>query len=73
MTLLDSSHKKSAFQRQAKAELGLDNVEVVCSRVEAYQPAQKFDSVISRAFSDLAEFVKLTRHLLSGLGVPGSP
>lgn len=68
VTLLDSSHKKSAFQRQAKAELGLDNVEVVCSRVEAYQPAHKFDRVISRAFSDLAEYVKLTRHLLSDSG-----
>ena len=69
VTLLDSSHKKSAFQRQAKAELGLDNVEVVCSRVEAYQPAQKFDRVISRAFSDLAEYVKLTQHLLSDSGI----
>lgn len=68
VTLLDSSHKKSAFQRQAKAELGLDNVEVVCSRVEAFQPAQKFDRVISRAFSDLAEYVKLTGHLLSDSG-----
>jgi 16S rRNA (guanine527-N7)-methyltransferase len=68
VTLLDSSHKKSAFQRQAKAELGLDNVEVVCDRVENYQPAPKFDMVISRAFSDLAEYVKLTGHLLSDSG-----
>lgn len=68
VTLLDSSHKKTVFQRQAKAELSLENVEVVCSRVEAYQPAQKFDRVISRAFSDLAEYVKLTRHLLSDTG-----
>jgi 16S rRNA (guanine527-N7)-methyltransferase len=68
VTLLDSSHKKSAFQRQAKVELGLKNVEVVCGRVEKYQPAQKFDMVISRAFSDLAEYVKLTDHLLSETG-----
>lgn len=63
VTLLDSNHKKSTFQRQAKAELGLDNLEVVCSRVEEYQPQQKFDMVVSRAFADLAEFVKLTSHL----------
>lgn len=69
VTLLDSSHKKSAFQRQARAELGLGNVEVVCGRVEQYQPEQKFDVIISRAFSDLAEFIKLTRHLRAENGL----
>ncbi len=68
ITLLDSIHKKSAFQRQAKVELGLDNVQVVCSRVEDFQPAQKFGQIISRAFSDLAEFVRLTGHLLADQG-----
>lgn len=68
ITLLDSIHKKSAFQRQAKVELGLDNVQVVCSRVEDFQPAQKFGQIISRAFSDLAEFVRLTEHLLADQG-----
>ena len=34
VTLLDSSHKKAAFLAQAKAELGLANVQVVCERVE---------------------------------------
>ncbi len=68
ITLLDSIHKKSAFQRQAKAVLGLDNVQVVCSRVEEYRPAQKFDQIISRAFSEIAEFVRLTRHLLADDG-----
>ena len=62
---LDSSHKKTTFQRQAKAELGLVNFEVVCSRAEQYRPEQKFGMIISRAFSDLAEFVRLTCHLLS--------
>lgn len=68
ITLLDSNHKKSTFQRQAKAELGLDNLQVVCSRVEAFQPEQKFGQIISRAFSDLAEFVRLTSHLLADQG-----
>lgn len=68
ITLLDSNHKKSTFQRQAKAELGLDNLQVVCSRVEAFKPEQKFGQIISRAFSDLAEFVRLTSHLLADQG-----
>ncbi len=63
VTVLDSSHKKTSFMRQAKAELGIPNLQVVCSRVEAYVPEQPFDIVISRAFSDLAEFMQLTRHL----------
>ena len=69
VTVLDSSHKKATFLRQAKAELGLDNLEVVCARAEEYQPEQKFDQVISRAFSDIAEFVKLTAHLRSADGM----
>ncbi|GBG13763.1 16S rRNA (guanine527-N7)-methyltransferase [Novimethylophilus kurashikiensis] len=64
VTILDSSHKKTTFQRQAKAELGISNLEVVCSRVEQFKPAQQFDCVISRAFSDIAEFLKLTAHLV---------
>lgn len=67
VTLLDSNHKKATFLREAKAQLKLDNVAVVCERVEQYRPAQAYDVVISRAFSDLAEFARLTRHLL----VPG--
>lgn len=63
VTLLDSSHKKGTFLEQAKAELGLANVIVACERVEAYRPAQPFDVVVSRAFSDLADFVAQARHL----------
>jgi 16S rRNA (guanine527-N7)-methyltransferase len=69
VTSLDSSHKKIAFQRQAKVELGLGNLEVVCGRVEQYRPADQFDMVVSRAFSDLAEFVRLTAHLRAENGL----
>jgi 16S rRNA (guanine527-N7)-methyltransferase len=65
MTVLDSSNKKAAFLRQAKAELDIGNLEVVCKRVEDYQPEMKFQTIISRAFSDLSELVRLTRHLLA--------
>jgi 16S rRNA (guanine527-N7)-methyltransferase len=65
VALVESNQKKSAFQQQAKIELGLANVSVHCERVEAWQPEEKCDVVISRAFSDLAEFVKLSGHLLA--------
>jgi 16S rRNA (guanine527-N7)-methyltransferase len=63
VTLLDSNHKKAAFLRQAAIELGLDNVDVVGERVETWQAPHKFDLVISRAFSDLPEYLRLAgRH-----------
>ena len=68
VTLIDSIAKKTAFLLQVKAELGLANLNVVTSRVEDYQPETRFDVVTSRAFSDLKEFVSLTRHLLKPAG-----
>jgi 16S rRNA (guanine527-N7)-methyltransferase len=65
VTVLDSSHKKTSFMRQVKAELGITNLQVVCTRVEKYQPEHPFSAIISRAFSDLAELTGLTAHLLA--------
>ncbi len=65
VTLLDSSHKKAAFLRQAAIELELSNVEVVCERVEQWRPAHPFGLVISRAFSDLREFAALAGRLVA--------
>lgn len=64
VTLIDSIAKKTAFLLQAKAELGLANLNVVTSRVEDFRCETGFDVITSRAFSDLREFVMLTRHLL---------
>ena len=69
VTLLDSSHKKAAFLKQAAIELKLSNITVCCERVEAWWPEQKFDLIISRAFSDLVEFVTLSKHLLQECGI----
>ncbi|MGV8991979.1 MAG: 16S rRNA (guanine(527)-N(7))-methyltransferase RsmG [Thiobacillus sp.] len=68
VTLIDSIAKKTAFLLQAKTELGLANLQVVTGRVEDFKPETKFDVITSRAFSDLKEFVTLTRHLLSPTG-----
>jgi 16S rRNA (guanine527-N7)-methyltransferase len=65
VTLLDSSHKKAAFLEQARAELDLGNVTVACERVERWRPGRTFDVVVSRAFSELAEFVSQSAHLVA--------
>lgn len=59
VTLLDSSHKKGTFLRQAVMELELGNVDVAVERIEDHRPPQAYEAVISRAFSDLADFVNL--------------
>jgi 16S rRNA (guanine527-N7)-methyltransferase len=69
VTLLDSNHKKTAFLNQAVIELKLGNVEVVCDRVEKYQLKQIFNVVVSRAFSDLPEFVELAGKLVAPGGI----
>jgi 16S rRNA (guanine527-N7)-methyltransferase len=68
VTTIDTVQKKAIFMRQVKGELGLSNLTVVHARVETYQPAEKFEAIISRAFSDIALFIKLTQHLLSENG-----
>ena len=69
ITLLDSNIKKSRFQFQAKAELGLDNVEVIHDRVEKFIPQQPFDAVISRAFASLQDMLHWTDHLCAEQGI----
>ena len=69
VTVLDSNHKKAAFLNQAVIELGLKNAEVCAERVESWQPDGRFDVIISRAFADMGEFVRLTRHLLAPGGL----
>jgi 16S rRNA (guanine527-N7)-methyltransferase len=69
ITLLDSNHKKAAFLNQAVIELELQNAEVCAERVESWQTQNGFDVIISRAFSDMGEFVRITRHLLAPGGM----
>jgi 16S rRNA (guanine527-N7)-methyltransferase len=72
VTVNDIVHKKTAFQAQAKAELGLVNLAVVTGRVETLQPGAevpaKFDVIVSRAFAELSDFVTLARHLVADQG-----
>lgn len=67
VTLIESNQKKSAFQKQVAIELALSNVQIECARVEHCHGA--YDIVSSRAFADMADFVKWTAHLLAEGGV----
>jgi 16S rRNA (guanine527-N7)-methyltransferase len=63
-TLLDSNGKKIRFIKQVVIELQIANVDVVQSRIEAFQPAEHFATVISRAYADISKLVTSTSHLL---------
>ena len=63
VSLIEAVDKKSAFQRQVKTDLKLDNLVVLNSRVE--QITASFDAVVSRAFADLVDFVNLAGHLVT--------
>lgn len=68
-TLVDKNNKKTTFMTQAIAELGLKNARAVHVRSEAYQPDEKFDSILSRAFGSLALFIETTEKLLNPDGL----
>ena len=65
VALVESNQKKSSFLQQAKIELKLENVSIYCARVEDFKPDSLFDAVTSRAFSELALFVRMAGHLLA--------
>ena len=67
--LLDSNRKKTRFLNEVKRQLTLKNLEVVHLRVENYHPAQGFDTVVSRAFSSLAQMIQRTTHLIAKEGI----
>ena len=66
--LLDSNGKKTRFLFQARSQLGLKNLSEIQTRVEQYTPEQSYDTVLSRAFSSIAEMVALCKHLLGSDG-----
>lgn len=69
VVLLDSNGKKIRFLQEVKRVLALDNVDIVQTRVENYHPSQGFDTVTSRAFSDLSQMINWTQHLVAASGI----
>lgn len=65
---IDAVGKKAAFIRQAAGLMGLGNVQAHHGRVETLA-APPFDLITARAFSTLADLIRLTRHLIADSGV----
>ena len=63
VTVVEASSKKAAFLAQAAIELGLRNVEVRACRVEALNADAHYRIIASRAFADLATFVRVSMQL----------
>jgi 16S rRNA (guanine527-N7)-methyltransferase len=67
-TLLDSGGKKIRFVQHVIGELALKNAFAEQVRVENYQPADSFDTVLCRAFSTIGQFVRSCGRLVASGG-----
>ena len=65
--LLDCNSKKTRFLTEVKAQLKLDNVQVLQARVEAFRD-RRFKQVICRAFTPLPELLPKVAHLIEQRG-----
>lgn len=61
--LVESNQKKASFLQQIKIELALQNVAVIGQRIEDIRLDKKVNTIITRAFSGLGEFIDLSREL----------
>ena len=68
VTSIDAVAKKIACQRHIVRLLGLANFTAKHIRVESLMRSARFDVIVSRAFSDLGLFVKLSVSLLADHG-----
>lgn len=68
VTLVESRKNKAQFLLYAASQLEVKNIEVVCQRVEQYDPATKFDTLIARAFATVTELVEKAGHLCANDG-----
>jgi 16S rRNA (guanine527-N7)-methyltransferase len=69
VTLVESNGKKTRFLREAVRKLGLGNVEVVESRIEAFDAPGRFDAITARALATLPLILQSGGHLLRPGGV----
>lgn len=66
--LLDSLGKRIRFIKQVAYELAITNIEPVQSRVEEFEPDEKFDGVLSRAFASINDMLQGCQHLTQESG-----
>lgn len=67
-TLLDGNAKKIRFVTQACLEIPVPNAHPVHARAEKYAPAEKFDTLITRAVGSLADLLQQAAHLCAAGG-----
>lgn len=63
--LIDGAGKKVRFLRHVVRRLSMSNVEAVHERIENHAAPGGFETITSRAFSSLADFVRGVSHLTS--------
>ena len=69
VSLIDKVGKKITFIKRIIAELEIKNIETYHDRVEFLTSEEKYDGIISRAFSNMEVFIKSTKHLIKSQGV----
>ena len=69
VSLIDKVGKKITFIKRIIAELEIKNIETYHERVELLTSEEKYDGIISRAFSNMEVFIKSTKHLIKSQGV----
>ena len=69
VSLIDKVGKKIAFIKRVLAELEIKNIDTYHDRVELLTSEEKYDGIISRAFSNMDDFIKSTKHLIKSQGV----
>ena len=69
VSLIDKVGKKITFIKRIIAELEIKNIEPYHDRVELLTSEEKYDGIISRAFSNMEVFIKSTKHLIKRQGV----
>jgi 16S rRNA (guanine527-N7)-methyltransferase len=65
VTLMDASRKKTNFLKHVVRMLGLQEVEVIQTRVEDMSSRSSYDIIVSRAVSNISELCKMASPLLA--------
>jgi len=68
LTLVESNGKKARFLREVVRQLGLSNVEIAHSRIEALAKPAHYEHITARALASLADMVQAGGHLLQPKG-----
>ena len=68
VTSVESRGKKAQFQMFVSNKLNLKNFKVENTRIEDFDPVDKFANVVARAFSDIKEFIEGSKNAISPNG-----